>query len=175
MDMSSPRMQKSSNKDCKYYTYSEKCLLIKETFPPENSCGFIVNGNGTEIWILRVWSNFAITVVSFMVHVITSYWSSVNSNIANTFVFDDEPPDTGPYGIWCDNCRSWPTENYQRKDCLDHQTVIYEFDATNLGYWITAIFLCMIFEPTNAQQLGRVFPKTCQRAQIKLLTELRIV
>jgi hypothetical protein len=37
-------------KDCKYYMYSEKCLLIKGTFRPEMSCGFIVKiGNGTEI------------------------------------------------------------------------------------------------------------------------------
>jgi hypothetical protein len=37
-------------KDCKYYTYSEKCLLIKGTVRPEMSCGFIVKiGNGTEI------------------------------------------------------------------------------------------------------------------------------
>ena len=36
--------------DCKYYMYSEKCLLIKGTFRPEMSCGFIVKiGNGTEI------------------------------------------------------------------------------------------------------------------------------
>jgi len=26
----------------------------------------------------------------------TSDWSNVNSNIANTFVFNDEPLDTGP-------------------------------------------------------------------------------
>jgi hypothetical protein len=37
-------------KDCKYYMYSEICLLIKGTFRPEMSCGFIVKiGNGTEI------------------------------------------------------------------------------------------------------------------------------
>jgi hypothetical protein len=37
-------------KACKYYMYSEKCLLIKGTFRPEMSCGFIVKiGNGTEI------------------------------------------------------------------------------------------------------------------------------
>jgi hypothetical protein len=37
-------------KDCKYYMYSENCLLIKGTFGPEMSCGFIVKiGNGTEI------------------------------------------------------------------------------------------------------------------------------
>jgi len=37
-------------KDCKYYTFSEKCLLIKGTFRPEMSCGFIVKiGHGTEI------------------------------------------------------------------------------------------------------------------------------
>jgi hypothetical protein len=37
-------------KDCKYYMYSEKCLLIKGTFGPEMSCGFIVKiGNGTEL------------------------------------------------------------------------------------------------------------------------------
>jgi hypothetical protein len=33
-------------------------------------------------------------VVNFRVLVITSYLSSVNSNIAHTFVFDDELPDT---------------------------------------------------------------------------------
>ncbi len=37
-------------KDCKYYMYSENCLLIKGIFGPEMSCGFIVKiGNGTEI------------------------------------------------------------------------------------------------------------------------------
>ena len=76
-------------------------------------------------------------MVNFRVLVITSYLSSVNSNIAHTFVFDDELPDTimefgvtvAHNGIWCDSCPVlvWPTENYQRKDCLDHQTV-----STNL-------------------------------------------
>ena len=37
-------------KDCKYYMYSHSCLLIKGTFRPEMSCGFIVKiGNGTDI------------------------------------------------------------------------------------------------------------------------------
>ena len=37
-------------KDCKYYLYSHKCLLIRGTFAPEMSCGYIVkNDNGTEI------------------------------------------------------------------------------------------------------------------------------
>ena len=36
--------------DCKYYMYSEKCLLIKGTFRLEISCAFIVKiGHGTEI------------------------------------------------------------------------------------------------------------------------------
>jgi hypothetical protein len=35
-------------KDCKYYMYSHSCLLIKGSFEPEMSCGFIVKiGNGT--------------------------------------------------------------------------------------------------------------------------------
>lgn len=37
-------------KDCKYYMYSQSCLLIKGTFEPEMSCGFIVKiGNGTDV------------------------------------------------------------------------------------------------------------------------------
>ena len=37
-------------KDCKFYMYSGGCLLIKGTFRPEMSCGFIVRtGHGTEI------------------------------------------------------------------------------------------------------------------------------
>jgi hypothetical protein len=38
-------------KDCKYYMYSDRCLLIKgTTFIPEMSCAFIVKiGNGTEV------------------------------------------------------------------------------------------------------------------------------
>lgn len=37
-------------RDCKYYTYSHKCLLIKGLFAPQMSCGYIVkNGNGTDI------------------------------------------------------------------------------------------------------------------------------
>ena len=49
-DISSTRVQRGSNKDCKYYAYSGKCLLIKGTFRPKMSCGFIVKiGNGTEI------------------------------------------------------------------------------------------------------------------------------
>jgi mannose-6-phosphate isomerase-like protein (cupin superfamily) len=37
-------------KDCKYYMYAGKCLLIKGKFRPEMSCGFIVKlGNGTDI------------------------------------------------------------------------------------------------------------------------------
>ena len=37
-------------RDCKYYLYSHSCLLIRGTFAPEMSCGFIVkNGNGTDI------------------------------------------------------------------------------------------------------------------------------
>ncbi|MEO9293986.1 MAG: hypothetical protein ABI347_00090 [Nitrososphaera sp.] len=37
-------------RDCKYYLYSRNCLLIKGTFKPEMSCGYIVRiGNGTKI------------------------------------------------------------------------------------------------------------------------------
>jgi hypothetical protein len=37
-------------KDCKYYMYSHSCLLIKGSFEPEMSCGFIVRiGNGTTV------------------------------------------------------------------------------------------------------------------------------
>lgn len=38
-------------KDCKYYMYSDRCLLIKgNTFRPEMSCAFVVKiGNGTEV------------------------------------------------------------------------------------------------------------------------------
>jgi len=37
-------------KDCKYYMYCHGCLLIKGTFAPEMSCGYIVKtGNGTDI------------------------------------------------------------------------------------------------------------------------------
>jgi hypothetical protein len=38
-------------KDCKYYMYSDRCLLIKgTTFMPEMSCAFVVKiGNGTEV------------------------------------------------------------------------------------------------------------------------------
>lgn len=38
-------------KDCKYYMYSDRCLLIKgTTFIPEMSCAFVVKiGNGTEV------------------------------------------------------------------------------------------------------------------------------
>lgn len=38
-------------KDCKYYMYSDRCLLIKgNTFMPEMSCAFIVKiGNGTDL------------------------------------------------------------------------------------------------------------------------------
>lgn len=37
-------------RDCKYYLYSGSCLLIKGTFRPEMSCGFIVKvGNGIEV------------------------------------------------------------------------------------------------------------------------------
>jgi hypothetical protein len=37
-------------KDCKYYMYSGRCLLIKGNFTPEMSCAFVVKiGNGTEI------------------------------------------------------------------------------------------------------------------------------
>lgn len=37
-------------KNCKYYLYSHSCLLIRGTFAPEMSCGFIVKiGNGTDI------------------------------------------------------------------------------------------------------------------------------
>jgi hypothetical protein len=37
-------------KDCKYYLYSDRCLLIRGDFQPEMSCGFIVRiGHGTEI------------------------------------------------------------------------------------------------------------------------------
>jgi hypothetical protein len=37
-------------KDCKYYMYSDRCLLIKGSFTPEMSCAFVVKiGNGVEI------------------------------------------------------------------------------------------------------------------------------
>ncbi len=37
-------------KDCKYYMFSHKCLLLKGRLEPEMSCAFIVkDGNGTEI------------------------------------------------------------------------------------------------------------------------------
>ncbi len=37
-------------KDCKYYLYSRRCLLINGEFEPQMSCGFIVKiGNGTEV------------------------------------------------------------------------------------------------------------------------------
>jgi hypothetical protein len=37
-------------KDCKYYMYSRTCLLIKGTFTPKMSCGYVVKcGNGTDI------------------------------------------------------------------------------------------------------------------------------
>jgi hypothetical protein len=37
-------------KDCKYYMYSRTCLLIKGTFTPKMSCGYVVkSGNGTDI------------------------------------------------------------------------------------------------------------------------------
>ena len=37
-------------KDCKYYLYSRKCLLIEGKFKPEMSCGFIVKvGHGTDV------------------------------------------------------------------------------------------------------------------------------
>jgi hypothetical protein len=37
-------------KDCKFYLYSGGCLLIKGTFRPEMSCGFIAKvGQGTQI------------------------------------------------------------------------------------------------------------------------------
>jgi hypothetical protein len=37
-------------KDCKYYMYSRSCLLIKGTFTPKMSCGYVVKlGNGTDI------------------------------------------------------------------------------------------------------------------------------
>ena len=37
-------------KDCKYYMFSHKCLLLKSTLEPEMSCAFIVkNGNGIEV------------------------------------------------------------------------------------------------------------------------------
>ena len=37
-------------KDCKYYMYSRSCLLIKGTFTPKMSCGYVVkSGNGTDI------------------------------------------------------------------------------------------------------------------------------
>jgi hypothetical protein len=38
-------------KDCKYYTYSGSCLLIRgSNFTPEMSCAFVVKiGNGTEV------------------------------------------------------------------------------------------------------------------------------
>jgi len=37
-------------KDCKYYLYYKKCLLIKGNILPDMSCGYIVKvGNGTEL------------------------------------------------------------------------------------------------------------------------------
>jgi hypothetical protein len=38
-------------KDCKYYMFSDRCLLIKgNTFMPEMSCAFVVKiGNGTDL------------------------------------------------------------------------------------------------------------------------------
>jgi hypothetical protein len=37
-------------KDCKYYMYYDRCLLIKGMFKPEMSCAFVVKiDNGTEI------------------------------------------------------------------------------------------------------------------------------
>ena len=37
-------------KDCKYYMYYDRCLLIKGTFKSEMSCAFVVKiDNGTEI------------------------------------------------------------------------------------------------------------------------------
>jgi hypothetical protein len=37
-------------KDCKYYMYSNRCLLIKGNFIPEMSCAFVVKlGNGTDV------------------------------------------------------------------------------------------------------------------------------
>lgn len=37
-------------KDCKYYLYSRKCLLIRGTFRPEMSCGYIVKtGHGIDM------------------------------------------------------------------------------------------------------------------------------
>jgi len=37
-------------KDCKYYMYSHRCLLLKGTLEPEMSCAFVVkNGNGIEV------------------------------------------------------------------------------------------------------------------------------
>lgn len=37
-------------KDCKYYMYSHRCLLLKGRLEPEMSCAFIVkNGNGIEV------------------------------------------------------------------------------------------------------------------------------
>ena|SRR5918911_2115293 len=38
-------------KDCKYYMYSDRCLLIKgSSFKPEMSCAFVVKlGNGIEV------------------------------------------------------------------------------------------------------------------------------
>lgn len=37
-------------RDCKYYLYYEKCLLINGDFRPDMSCGYIVKiGNGTNL------------------------------------------------------------------------------------------------------------------------------
>lgn len=37
-------------RDCKYYLYSRRCLIVEGEFRPEMSCGFIVKvGSGTEI------------------------------------------------------------------------------------------------------------------------------
>jgi hypothetical protein len=37
-------------KDCKYYMYSDRCLLVKGNFTPEMSCAFVVKlGNGTDV------------------------------------------------------------------------------------------------------------------------------
>jgi hypothetical protein len=37
-------------RDCKFYLYSRGCLIVKGTFRPEMSCGFVVKTNhGTEL------------------------------------------------------------------------------------------------------------------------------
>ena len=44
-------------KDCKYYLYANRCLLIKGSFMPEMSCAFVVKiDNGTEVQNYQIWA-----------------------------------------------------------------------------------------------------------------------